>query len=138
MKTLVDYLKNKQFSDYIGKHHIALQLDEDNVIMQCDNNKYIIEIYNTTPECEMQDILEEEYRTEVRFCEICGKPYDAGYIAGDGDWYCCEDCFESAMNNDYGKGRWRATEHEGYYGGYYEYFDGNEWEDTSIYYTEWN
>ena len=43
------------------------------------------------------------------------------------------------MNKDYGEGKWRATEKEGIYGGLYERLnDGDEWEDTGIYWTEWN
>jgi hypothetical protein len=86
----------------------------------------------------IEDVL-SAHKIEVRFCEECGKPYDAGYIAGDGDWYCCEDCFEGVMNRDYGEGKWRGTDEEGYYGGYYEHLeDDGEWEDTGIYWTEWN
>ena len=70
-------------------------------------------------------------------CEECGKPFDAGFIGGDGDWYCCGSCFDDAMDKTYGEGKWRPTDEEGEYGGFYENFDGDEWVDTSIYYTEW-
>ena len=43
------------------------------------------------------------------------------------------------MNKAYGKGKWRGTDEEGYYGGFYEYLqDDGEWEDTGVFYTEWN
>lgn len=86
---------------------------------------------------QVQDVLYDNYEVEMRFCEECGKPYDAGFMAGDGEYYCCEECFEPMMDRDYGKGKWRATKEEGYCGGYYEYLDGDEWEDTGLFYTEW-
>lgn len=76
---------------------------------------------------------------EIRFCEVCGRPFDAGFIAGYGDWYCCEECFEPTMDKDYGKGNWRPTDEEGEYGGLYEFLgDNGEWQDTGVYWTEWN
>lgn len=86
-----------------------------------------------------EDYMEDNHNSEVRFCEECGKPFDAGYMAGDGDWYCCEKCFEQVMNRDYGKDKWRPSVQEGKYGGWYEALnDCDEWEDTSIYWTEWD
>ena len=43
------------------------------------------------------------------------------------------------MNTTYGKGKWRPSEEEGENGGFYEFqaCDGF-WEDTGIFYTEWN
>ena len=62
-----------------------------------------------------------------------------GCIAGDGWWYCCEECFETTMDNDYGKGKWRATKEEGKFGGFYEALnDEGIWEDTCIFWTQWN
>jgi hypothetical protein len=61
-----------------------------------------------------------------------------GFMVDGGTWYCCTDCFEQTMNNDYGINNWRSTEEEGIYGGYYEHLNNdNEWEDTGIFYTEW-
>ena len=145
-KTVVDYLKeNNKFKDCFNGYEITLQLDKTKIIMEvggyrddkCDD-RYVIEIENNTPMYEIQDIMYDEYNTEIRFCSECGKPYDAGYMAGDGEWYCCENCFEPVMDRDYGKGKWRATEEEGYHGGFYEYLDGDEWEDTGIFWTQWN
>lgn len=138
IKTIVDYLNKEKFHDYIGSCDVVLEIEGNKITMTCDSAEYIIDILKATPEYKIQDILEEEYKTEVRFCEECGKPYDAGFIAGDGDWYCCEDCFEDAMNKCYGKGKWRPTEEEGCSGGFYESLDEDEWLDTGIYYTEWN
>jgi hypothetical protein len=75
---------------------------------------------------------------EERYCETCGENMTSGYTAGNGEWYCCADCFERTMNADYGVGKWRTAICQGEYGGYYEYLNKDgEWEDTGIYYTEW-
>lgn len=158
-KTIVDYLReNNKFTGCFNGYEITIypiadfnwetmQFNGPKIIMEVGgyqdnkcNDKYTIEIEDNTPMYEIQDILYDEYNTEIRFCSECGKPYDAGYIAGDGEWYCCEDCFEDAMNNDYGKGKWRPSEQEGRYGGWYEYLEriDDEWYDTGIFYTEWN
>ena len=43
------------------------------------------------------------------------------------------------MDEDYGKGKWRASDEEGEYEGWYEYLnEDGEWEDTGVFYTEWN
>lgn len=136
MKRLIDYLENKNFEGQIGEYNIEIFLHEGKIKLLCDHDEYDIE--SNRPEYEIQDILYDNYNTEIRFCDECGKPYDAGFMAGDGEWYCCEDCFEPVMNRDYGEGKWRATDEEGCHGGFYEYLDGNEWEDTGIFYTEWN
>ena len=142
MKTLCDYVKNNgKFDDYIGEHKLVLEIDADYMHMSVDDeHKYKISIKDKFyTQDYVQDTLYEEHKTEVRFCEECGKPYDCGFIAGDGDWYCCEDCFEEVMDRDYGKGKWRGTDEEGCYGGFYESLhDDGEWEDTGIFYTEWN
>ena len=137
VKTIVNYLNKGKFNGAIGNCDIALEIQGGKIKMTCDEKEYIIDAFITS-EYEIRDILETMHKTEIRFCEECGKPYDKGFIAGDGDWYCCEDCFEDVMNRDYGQGKWRATDEEGRYGGFYEYLDENEWIDTGIYYTEWN
>ena len=137
IKTIVDYLNKGKFNSVIGNCNITLEIQGDKIKMICDEKEYIIDAFITS-EYEIQDILEKNHKTEIRFCEECGKPYDKGFIAGDGDWYCCEDCFEDVMNRDYGQGKWRATDEEGRYGGFYEYLDEDEWIDTGVYYTEWN
>ena len=139
MKTIVDYLKEhgKYEHDFEGRafelilkgNQILLNHAEGWAVIKTDLEDY--EIENA-----IEEIL-EDHKIQIRFCEECGKPFDAGFIAGDGDWYCCEECFDGAMDTTYGKGKWRPTEDEGEYGGYYESLDGDEWVDTSIYYTEW-
>lgn len=136
-KTIIDYLNKGNFNGIIGNCNITLEIQGDKIKMICDEKEYIIDAF-VSSKYEIRDILEENHKTEIRFCEECGKPYDKGFIAGDGDWYCCEDCFEDVMNRDYGQGKWRTTDEEGRYGGFYECLDEDEWIDTGIYYTEWN
>lgn len=94
---------------------------------------------NRSDVCEtLQYLFESITEMEIRFCEECGKPYDRGFTAENGDWYCCEECFESTMDRDYGRGNWRAAKEEGAYGGWYETLRDGRWEDTGIYWTDWN
>lgn len=138
MKTIKDYLeKNGSFKTYLKDREVGFMLCEDYIIVEVED-KVAADIYELKTERDIQDMLYDNYDVEVRFCDECGKPYDAGFMAGDGEWYCCEDCFNEVMDRDYGKGKWRASDGEGYYGGWYEYLDGDEWEDTGIFYTEWN
>ena len=139
MKTVVDYLKEhgKYEHDFKGRafelilkgNQILLNYLDGWAVINAEQEGYIVEN-------SIAEIL-EDHKIEIRFCEECGKPFDAGFIAGDGDWYCCGSCFDDAMDKTYGKGKWRPTDEEGEYGGFYESFDGNVWEDTGIYYTEW-
>jgi len=141
MKTVVDYLKaNEKYEEDIAGHSVELKLTNKLVMMTVDGDKYRIKRYgDVSVETEIRYILEENYGANIRFCEACGIPYDMGFIAGDGEWYCCQNCFESVMDKDYGKDGWRDTDEEGEYGGYYEYRNADgEWIDTGIYYTEWN
>ena len=139
MKTVVDYLRThkKYVHDFQGRY-FELILKGNQILLNYDNGWSVIKTDLDGYEVEnaIAEILEDQ-KIEIRFCEECGKPFDAGFIAGDGDWYCCEECFDDAMNTTYGEGKWRPTKDEGEYGGYYESFDGDEWVDTSIFYTEW-
>lgn len=137
MKDISDYIKeNGKFEGCIGNYDITIEPYSDGVILLCEGTKYVS---MDDPEEFLMDVLEHNYRVSVRFCEICGKPYDTGFTAGCGDWYCCEECFESTMDNDYGKGKWRPSDEEGEYEGWYEYLrEDGIWEDTGIFYTEWN
>lgn len=127
------------FDGFIGKEKIKIETNNDIIMLRCNDvihTKRITKDYN---EVEAISNLLEIYELEVRFCEECGKPFDAGYVEGDGFWYCCEDCFYSAMNRIYGENRWRSTDMPGEWDGYYEFQnDDGVWTDTGIYYTEWN
>lgn len=138
--TLVDYLeKENTCKKQIGDFEFELSIDGSCVVMCCNDTKYLIDFEMYYAEEEIQTILEDNYGIAIRFCEECGKPYDAGFTAGNGDWYCCEECFESSMNETYGAGKWRPSDEEGEYDGWYEYQkEDGTWEDTGIYYTEWN
>ena len=149
MKTLIDYLE--EHGKYEHRSHqepFLCELHRNDKVVLLDGHITLTvsgdtHIINLCDGChnawaEIQDILQDNYGIEIRLCEECGKPMDVGYIAGDGDWYCCEDCFEEAMNEAFGEGNWRKTETEGSRGGFYEYLDGEEWVDTGIYDTAWN
>ena len=142
MKTVVDYLKEhgKYEHDFKGRaFELELNDIDDQILLGCNGDWVIInaEQKGWTIENDIREILEDNYGIQIRFCEECGKPFDAGFIAGDGDWYCCEECFDGAMDTTYGKGKWRPSENEGENGGWYEALDEDEWVDTSVYYTEW-
>ena len=141
MKTIADYLiENKTYEEDIANHIVKLKLTNKCAVMTVDEDRYLIKRFgDVSPETEIRSILEDIYNVNIRFCDKCGIPYDMGFMAGDGDWYCCQSCFETVMDRDYGKDGWRESEDEGEYGGFYEYLnDDGEWEDTGIFYTEWN
>lgn len=140
MKTVLAYLRKhgKYEHDFKGRD-FKLELIGERILLKRHNGtEHVINANQEGYKIEtaIQDILELD-KIEIRFCEECGKPFDAGFMADDGSWYSCKECFETAMDNCYGKGKWRPSENEGEYGGWYESFDGNEWVDTSIFYTEW-
>lgn len=137
MKTIKDFLKanNGNYECIIGVEDISFSLIDEQIKMVVNGT----DEYLADDEYDIDYVLSTNYNTEVRFCEQCGRPYDMGYIAGDGWWYCCEECFETTMDNDYGKGKWRATKEEGEFGGFYEALnDEGIWEDTGIFWTQWN
>lgn len=139
MKTVVDYLKaNEKYEEEIAGYNVKLKLVGEDIVMQVDNDpEYWIDASDA--DSEIQDILYKNYRAEIRFCEVCGIPYDMGFVAGDGEWYCCQNCFGPVMDKDYGEEGWRRSDEEGEYGGYYEHRNADgEWIDTGVYYTEWN
>lgn len=137
MKTIKDYLeKNGSFKTHLKDREVGFTLCEDYIIVEVEG-RVAADIYELKTQRDIQDMLYDNYDVEVRFCEKCGKPFDAGFMMDGGFWYSCEECFEEVMNKKYGKGKWRPTSEEGYYGGFYEHLDGDEWEDTGIFYTEW-
>lgn len=141
MKTILDYLKeHKRYEHDVQGRAFELELTDKNIELRVNNKCYVVSPKQTGYEVEMiiQAVLEDDYKINIRFCEECGKPFDAGYIAGDGDWYCCEECFVDAMDKNCGTGKWRPTNNEGQYGGFYEALEEDGWIDTGIYYTEWN
>jgi len=77
-----------------------------------------------------------EVKHEFRICDHCGLPMDAG-MTDLVSFYAHASCFEDAMNARFVQ--WRQSEHEGMRGGYYEYRNESNgtWQDTGIFYTEW-
>lgn len=140
MKTVIDYLKEHgKYEHDVQDRAFELELADKNIELRVNDKCYIVSPKQTGYEIEeiVQEVL-EGYNINIRFCEECGKPFDAGYTAGNGDWYCCEDCFVDAMDKNCGTGKWRPTNNEGQYGGFYEALEEDGWIDTGIYYTEWN
>ena len=139
MKTIANFLKENGYIDdnvyEVGDSSFAIH--NGTVMVSYEGETWGIPASRGGVNTEVQDILYDNYEIEMRFCDECGRPYDAGFMAGDGDYYCCEDCFEPMMNREYGENNWKVTEDEGYRGGFYAYLDGNKWEDTGFYYTEW-
>ena len=124
MVTVLDYLKEhgKYEHDFQGRaFELELNDIDDQILLGCNGDWIIINAKQKgwIIENNIREIIEDNHGIEIRFCEECGKPFDAGFIAGDGDWYCCEECFDDAMNTTYGEGKWRSTKDEGEYGGYY-------------------
>ena len=139
MKTIVDYLKeNKRYIQDIKGLDFELELVGNYIILKCKERGWW---WRLTPHLDFNCVVQvtlESQGIEIRFCEECGRPFNAGYMAGNGDWYCCEDCFEKEMDDTYGKDKWRPSDEEGEWEGWYEYLNSNgEWEDTGIFYTEW-
>ncbi len=139
MKTVVDYLKeNKQYIHDVMDAYFELELIEDEIKLKYDGKEWLIDTQIGVHAEEDIEYILEQHGIEIRFCETCGSPIDQGFTTDESGWYCCEDCFEKTMDEDYGKGKWRASEDEGIDGGFYERQDEDgEWEDTGIYYTEW-
>jgi hypothetical protein len=150
MKTFVNYLEeHKEFEMYISQwrngmvvgYTLEAKLQDDIIWIKCADRNVSIEkrTYVSDSDYLHEEIIEilNFFKLEIRFCEECGKPYDAGIIMCDGDWYCCEECFEGSMDESYGKGNWRGTDEEGVCGGFYEHLNGDEWLDTGVFYTEW-
>ena len=149
MKTFADYLKeNGTYTLELFKlNQNTCSWDEVIVSVEMTDTDYIIthngEETSFPLDMDIQDLLDEylyyKHKLEIRFCEECGRPYDKGYTIDGGFWYCCEDCFNTAMDNRYGIDKWRASQEEGADGGWYEYLNRDGvWEDTGVYYTEWN
>lgn len=140
MKTVLDYLKeHKRYEHDVQGRAFELILKANQILLNYKDGWVVIK--TDLEENEIENIITEtleEHNINIRFCEECGKPFDAGYIAGDGDWYCCKECFVDAMDKNCGTGKWRPTNNEGQYGGFYEALEEDGWIDTGIYYTEWN
>lgn len=75
----------------------------------------------------------------MRTCEKCGQEITQGFTTDEGDFYCCEECFEEYMDSTYGKHRWMEINDDGC-GGYYISTDDSYvggYYGTGIYWTEW-
>ena len=80
MKTVVDYLKEhgKYEHDVMGRA-FEIELQGERILLGCDGEWVLInaEQKGWIIESDIADIL-EGHHIEIRFCEECGKPFDAG------------------------------------------------------------
>lgn len=83
----------------------------------------------------------EDHFFEFRLCNKCGKPIRELFTDCN-DFYCCEEHFETYMNEMYGIGSWKSNGEdengfplEGECGGYYQYLENDTWNDTGIFWT---
>ena len=142
MKNIYDFMEKEiSFTLYYPQGSITIEKREEKLYAKVINNDEDYEAYFFfVDESDLQDKCEER-GFEVRFCDYCGKPFNAGYTDDDADFYNCEDCFEKDMDERYGKGNWRPYESEdgdcNWQGGYYERFIDGKWEAEPSYYTEW-
>ena len=153
-KNIIDYLKehenNRTEFTNTSYNHTIKEFEHTDVTLTLV--EYGIHIYidgelerfvNLDDDCEyiIQDFLFDEYGIDIRFCDHCGCPMQAGYTDDDADFYNCEECFPKDMDERYGKGNWRTYEERNgdcnNMGGYYEYLENGEWRDEPSYYTEW-
>lgn len=75
-----------------------------------------------------------------RICSECGALISEGFMLDDDTWYCCEDCFNEAMED----GVFRPSpadecddEYVNAAEGYYDERVNGQWVPTSIFWTEW-
>lgn len=71
----------------------------------------------------------------VRKCAACGKIVDYGMTDLEG-FYAHEECLPAALDKYYGEGKW--LHEDDWYGEehYTHYVGDGEWEDTGIFYTD--
>ena len=102
MMSIVNYLNEHQKyeHDVMGRAFM-LEMDNNNIVLKVNGDEWLIES-GISAELAIQEIL-EEHNIEIRFCEECGKPMDEGFMIDDGSFYSCEECFESVMDNTYGR-----------------------------------
>lgn len=144
MKTLTNFMNelgSKRFElDYPDGY---IEVFNSNGKMYAEGKNFKDDIVVTFAFEDQDDLLEKCESIlgfEVRFCDYCGCPFNAGYTDDDADFYNCEECFPKDMDERYGKGNWRAYDDDGdcnYMGGYYEFYRDGEWQSEPSYYTEW-
>lgn len=84
----------------------------------------------------------DKWEEHTRTCDYCGKNYEQGFCAGNGEAYACEECFEHVEKAEH-----LVSEHdipEGFEahptdeGGCYFYLDNGAYEDSGWYWTTWD
>lgn len=78
-------------------------MNEDGDLEVTVKGKYIIDADDI---CNISQFIEKFKLPELRFCEHCGKPMQAGYVLENGMDYACTECFPFMMDEEYGVNRW--------------------------------
>lgn len=145
MKTIKDFMKNlgdKEFDVCYPDGYVTVFNKNGKMYAECENKDKDIKVtFSFEDADDLLDKCERILNFEIRFCDYCGCPFNAGYTDDYGDFYNCEECFPKDMDERYGKGNWRPYKSEdgecNWHGGYYERFIDGEWEAEPSYYTEW-
>lgn len=109
-------MKQKSANEYFATHHKAVLLTygkldsyEGKIRLVMKNGLQMV----SNDIFDLQDFYEEYSNEEGEFRnrEVCGKPYDEGYMTEGGTFYACSDeCFRNDADARYGKGKWKRTE----------------------------
>lgn len=149
-------MKQKSANEYFATHHKAVLLTygkldsyEGKIRLVMKNGLQMV----SNDIFDLQDFYEEysNEEGEFRICEVCGKPYDEGYMTEGGTFYACSDeCFRNDADARYGKGKWKLTEelteeekknvlwNEFGEDSYHAYLDEDgKWHPDNTFYTEW-
>lgn len=139
MERLIKFLKTQPDHRFMMEDDVVFALlPEDKIRLSSPEGSIISDdLY------ELQDWAEDEnHFYEFRLCDKCGKPIRQLFMDCC-DFYSCEDCFKTYMDELYEKGNWRSNPEnedgsvsEGECGGYYEYCENDVWKDTGIFWTE--
>ena len=129
-----EFMKNKSGYKFLDLFKIYWVNQELFLMLYCNDTTRIFAIEDKD---EIQDLVFEYLKKEIRFCDRCGVPMDTGYTDSYGGYYSCTECFPLMMDEQYGSGKWRVCEEENELEGFYEYLEGDKWIPDSLYYTEW-
>lgn len=92
--------------------------------------------------CDEHSAQAGEDAREFRTCGWCGLPMTDGMTDLEGFYSHEGECFKALMDSEYGTGLWRLNRHEDaplWDGGYYDHLDDDgAWEDTGVFYTQWD
>lgn len=132
--TIQEFMKDKSGYKFLDLFKIYWVNQELFLMLYCNDTTRIFAVENKD---EIQDLVFEYLKKEIRFCDRCGTPMDTGYTDSYGGYYSCTECFSLMMDEQYGSGKWRVCEEENELEGFYEYLEGDKWMPDGSFYTEW-